>query len=90
MHEATITVDNKDGLHARPAAVFVQTARYFKSKITIENHNRPEKKPAPISAFNLLQMGVKSGHTITIRAEGEDEAAAIMALVRLVEEKFGE
>ena len=43
-----------------------------------------------ISAFNLLQIGVKTGHTVVIRAEGEDEAAAIAALQKLVEDNFGE
>lgn len=90
MTETTITVTHPVGLHARPAAVFVQTARQFKSKITIENRDRPEKKPVSISAFNLLQIGVKTGHTVVIRAEGEDEAAAIAALQKLVEDNFGE
>ena len=70
MTEATITVTHPVGLHARPAAVFVQTARQFKSKITIENRDRPEKPAVTVSAFNLLLIGVKSGHTIIIRAEG--------------------
>ena len=90
MTESTVTVNHPVGLHARPAALFVQTARQFKSKITLQNRNRPEKKPVGISAFNLLQMGVKSGHTITIQAEGEDEEAAVAALVKLVEGNFGE
>lgn len=90
MTEATITITHPVGLHARPAAIFVQTARQFKSKVTVENKDRPEKKPVAVSAFNLLQIGVKSGHTVTIRAEGEDEEAAIAALVKLAEENFGE
>ncbi|MBC8161737.1 MAG: HPr family phosphocarrier protein [Roseiflexaceae bacterium] len=90
MREATITLDNKDGLHARPAALFVQTARQFTSIVTVENHGRPEKKPIKVSAFNLLQIGAKSGHSITIRAEGADEEAALAALVKLIEDKFGE
>lgn len=90
MTEATVVVTHPVGLHARPAALFVQTARQFNCKITLENRDRAEKKPMSISAFNLLQMGVKSGHTITIRAEGEDEAAAVAALVKLVEDNFGE
>lgn len=90
MTEATVTVTHPVGLHARPAATFVQAARQFKSKITIENRDRPEKKPVGISAFNLLQIGVKSGHTVIIRAEGEDEQEAIAALVKLIEENFGE
>ncbi len=90
MTEATLIIHHPSGLHARPAALFVQTARTFKSSITVQNLDRPEKKPAAVSAFHLLQLGIKSGHTITIRAEGEDEAAAIAALKALVENNFGE
>jgi phosphocarrier protein len=43
-----------------------------------------------VSAFNLLQIGVKSGHEIRLRAEGEDEEAVIAALRKLVEDNFGE
>lgn len=90
MQEATLPVNHPVGLHARPAALFVQTAREFKSKITIENLDRPERKAGPVSAFQLLQIGVKTGHRILLRAEGEDEAEAIAALSALVEQNFGE
>lgn len=90
MTETTLTITHPVGLHARPAAVFIQKAREFTSRITIQNLSRPEKKEGPVSAFHLLQIGAKSGHQIRLRAEGEDEQEAIVALTRLVEENFGE
>lgn len=90
MKEATVTVAHPVGLHARPAASFVQAARQFTSKITIQNLDRPSTKAVAISAFNLLQIGVKTGHHVVIRAEGEDEDAAVAALVKLIQDNFGE
>lgn len=90
MTETTLTITNKVGLHARPAAMFYKKTREFKSKITIQNLSRPDAKELPVSAFNLLQIGVLQGHQIRLRANGEDEQAAIAALTQLVDENFGE
>jgi phosphocarrier protein len=90
MVEARLTVNNPSGLHARPAKDFVETVRGFKSKVTIQNLSRPNTKEVPVSAFQLLQIGVRQGHEIQLRAVGEDEAAAIAALQKLIEENFGE
>lgn len=90
MVETTLTVNHPVGLHARPAAVFVQKAREFKSKITIQNMSREQSKEVPVSAFNLLQIGVRSGHEVRIRAEGDDADQAVAALTQLIRENFGE
>ena len=90
MTETTLTVTNNVGLHARPAAMFYKKTREFKSKITIQNLSRPGGKELPVSDFNLLQIGVLQGHQIRLRADGEDEQAALAALTQMVEENFGE
>ncbi|HEU5014241.1 MAG TPA: HPr family phosphocarrier protein [Roseiflexaceae bacterium] len=90
MTEATLTILNKVGLHARPAAVFFKKAREFKSTITIQNLSRAGSPEVTVSAFNLLQIGVKQGNEVRLRADGPDEEAAIAALTQLIEEKFGE
>lgn len=90
MTEATLTITNRVGLHARPAAMFYKKAREFKSRITIQNLNRPNSNALPISPFNLLQIGALQGHQIHLRAEGEDEKAAIDALSQMVAGNFGE
>jgi len=90
MTEATLTITNTVGLHARPAALFYKKTREFKSKITIQNLSREGSKEVPVSPFQLLQIGVLQGHQIRLRATGEDEQVAIAALTKLVEENFGE
>lgn len=90
MTEVTLTIANAVGLHARPAALFYKKAREFKSKITIQNLSRENSRELPVSPFNLLQIGVLTGHSIRLRAEGDDEQAALSALTQLVEENFGE
>lgn len=90
MTEATVTITHPVGLHARPAALFYKKAREFKSRITIQNLSRPDGKEVPISPFYLLQIGVSQGHEVRLRAEGEDEQAAIAALVELVAQNFHE
>ena len=90
MIETTLTITHPVGLHARPAALFYQTTRAFKSRVTIQNLSRPTTQEVPISPFYLLQLGVSQGHQVRIRAEGEDEQAAVEALTKLIEENFGE
>lgn len=90
MTELVLTVHNPSGLHARPAKEFIETARGFKSKVTIQNLSRPNSKEVPVSAFQLLQIGVRQGHEIRLRAQGDDEAEMLAALKKLVESNFGE
>lgn len=90
MTETTLTVTHPIGLHARPAATFYRKVRQYKSRITIQNLSRPETAEVPISTISLVQIAVKQGHAIRIRAEGEDEAEAVAALAHLVETNFGE
>lgn len=87
MYEKTVVVKNKTGLHARPAAMFVQTANKFKSEIFIEKEG---KKVNAKSIMGVMSLAVSQGTTIAISAQGEDEKDAVEALVELVESKFGE
>lgn len=90
MKEVTLTVTHPVGLHARPAALFYRKTREFKSQCSIQNLSRPGSKEVPISTLYLVQIGVKQGHMVRIRAEGEDETAAIEALALLIKNNFGE
>ena len=93
MKEERIVVNNKVGLHARPAAVFVQEANKYASEISVSatdpdtNENR---KANAKSILGILTLGVFQGMEIVIKAEGNDEDAAIASLVKLVEDDFGE
>lgn len=87
MYSESITVQNKTGLHARPAASFVQTASKFKSVITIE---KDSTKANAKSILSLLSIAASMGSTVIITAEGEDETLAVKTLIGLIESKFGE
>jgi phosphocarrier protein HPr len=87
MQEITLVVENKVGLHARPAALFVQTAKKFKSDILVR---KDEREVNAKSILSILTLGANQGAVITIKANGEDEEAALKALQGLVENNFGE
>ncbi|HHV07657.1 MAG TPA: HPr family phosphocarrier protein [Firmicutes bacterium] len=77
MKEITLTVTNKLGLHARPAAAFVQTAAAFQSQISISTGT---KEADAKSILGVLGLGVRQGTVITIRVQGSDENEAVPAL----------
>ena len=80
-------IQNKVGLHSRPAALFVQTARKFKSDITVEKDG--EKVNAK-SILGILSLGAEKGAHIAIEAKGEDEKKVIHEIKELIKNKFGE
>lgn len=87
MTEKTTTIQNKTGIHARPASLFVQTASKFKSKVNIAAKG---KKVDAKSILMIMSMGLVKGTEITISADGPDEADAVKTLVDLVDAKFNE
>lgn len=87
MREKKVIIPNTLGLHARPASLFAKTAEKFKSKITVEKDGMEVDGK---SILGLMMLVAEKGAYITIRAEGPDEDEAISALVKLVEEGFGE
>lgn len=90
MVETRVTVTHKVGLHARPAALFVQTANKFSSSIKVRNLNANGNLVDAKSIIMVLTLGVMKDHGIQIQAEGADEADAVAALKSLVETNFGE
>ncbi len=76
-----LTVKNKQGLHARPAAIFVQVANKFESNITV---CRDEEKVNGKSIMGILMLGAEQGSEITIEAQGKDAEAALVELERVV------
>ncbi len=83
----TFEVKNKLGLHARPAAKLVSISTQFKSKIFFE---REGEEVNAKSILSILTLGCPQGSKITIRAEGRDARAAVRALGKVIEDKFGE
>ena len=81
MVENEATVVPEAGLHARPASLFVKTAKQFSSSITVVKDRREANAKSPMK---LMTLGAKKGDGILIRAEGEDEEEAVDALVKLI------
>jgi len=87
MIRRSVEIRNKVGLHARPAAKFVEMARRFNSEIrVISNGGSADAK----SILQVLALGVRRGTEITLTADGPDEEEALAALCALIEENFGE
>ena len=87
MTTRAVTVANQLGLHARAAARFVHVATQFSSQIRVRRDARIMDGK---SIMGILLLAAPRGTSITISAEGPDEAAAVDALVRLVEADFRE
>ncbi len=87
MEKVELVITNEVGLHARPAAQFVQAAKTFKSKVSVAKGNQ---KVDAKSIIGVLSLGAGKGATVVIEASGEDEAKAVAALKKLIEEGFGE
>ncbi len=82
-----LTVLNKLGIHARPAAQFVRVASRFKSDVTVE---KDDESIDGKSIMGLMMLAVGCGAVIDVTVEGPDEAEAMAALEELVAAKFGE
>lgn len=87
MIETTLKVENQLGLHARPAAQFVQTTNKFKSKIRVVKDGMEVDGK---SIMGLLTLAAAMGSNLKVIIEGEDENHMVEMLKKLFETKFGE
>jgi phosphocarrier protein len=78
-----LTVKNKSGLHARPAALFVQIANKFDSRITVKREEDHEEVNGK-SIMGILMLGAEKGSIIVIEADGDDADAAIIELEKII------
>jgi len=86
----TLTLTNLHGLHARPAAKFVQTAGRFAANVTVTDLTNGK---GPVSARSLnaiATLGAIENHQICISASGEEARLVLAALKALIEDNFGE
>jgi phosphocarrier protein len=80
-----VVVNNKAGLHAKPASLFVQKANNFKSEIYIKKDaTRVNAK----SIMGVMILAVQKGDEIQIEANGDDEKKAVEQLKQLIEDRF--
>lgn len=87
MTEREVTIKNRAGVHARPAALIVKVANGFNSEIFMEkNGNKINAK----SIMGIITLGAAYNTTLSIVAKGDDEEAAVDAIVQLFENRFEE
>lgn len=81
MISRNVTIKNSVGLYARPATFFIQKANTFKSSIWIQKDDRRVNAK---SLLGVLSMAIAGGSTVTLIADGPDEAEALNGLELLV------
>jgi phosphotransferase system HPr (HPr) family protein len=84
MVEEQTTINIEEGLHARPAAIFVNTANKFESDVYII---KDDKRINAKSIMGVLMLALYKGCTISLMAEGPDEQEALDALKKICEEQ---
>jgi phosphocarrier protein HPr len=87
MIERTVTIANKNGLHARPAAEIVKTAAKFKADILLV---RDDLEVNGKSIMGVMMLAAEFGSQLQLRADGPDAEEAVGAIAKLIESKFGE
>ena len=87
MTRKTITISNKLGLHARASAKLTKLASSFRSDVFLTRNGRRVNAK---SIMGVMMLAAGLGSEVEVETEGEDEAAAMSALIALIDDKFGE
>jgi len=87
MLQQDVLIINKLGLHARASAKLTQLATGFKCEVMMSRNNRRVNAK---SIMGVMMLAAAKGSTISIETNGEDEAEAMQALVKLINDYFGE
>jgi phosphocarrier protein HPr len=87
MIKTPITISNKLGLHARASAKLTKLAGSFKSEVFMSRNGRRVNGK---SIMGVMMLAAGLGSEVELEVDGEDEAAATQALVKLFEDRFGE
>ena len=85
--EKEFEIRNKQGLHARPAALFVQTANQFESEINIL---KDDSLVSGKSIMGIMTLAAEAGSKIKVQIRGVDAEEALEAIGKLFESNFGE
>ena len=87
MCEREVRIENRNGLHARPAAEIVKAASKFRSEVTIR---RDDLEVNGKSIMGVMMLAAEYGTTLFLRADGDDAEQAVEAIAALVASRFGE
>ncbi len=82
-----LTILNKNGLHARPAALFVKAAGKFKSEVFISKDGEEVNGK---SIMGVMTLAAEPGSVVQLRIDGQDEKEAMETLTKLIEGRFHE
>ena len=85
--QAQVTIQNRLGLHARPAMSFVDIANSFNSQVTVR---KGEQAVDGKSIMQMMMLAASQGTQLQLEANGPDATAAIAALKALIDRKFDE
>lgn len=86
MKQFRYTIQDRVGIHARPAGLLAKAAKALDSVVTIEKADG--KSAAATKLMAVMGLGVKCGDTVTVKVEGGDEAANIAVLEAFFEENL--
>lgn len=86
-HESAVPIENRYGLHARPAAEFVKLANRYAAEVWIR---KDDVEVSGKSIMGVMMLAAECGSTVHIRAAGDDARDAVEALEALVRGRFGE
>ncbi|GCE23441.1 HPr family phosphocarrier protein [Dictyobacter kobayashii] len=86
MTARTVTLGSKSGLHARPAAMFVQKAKSFQSQISLSKNDKTVNGK---SILSVISLGALKGDQVLLQTNGEDADAALENLAGLLEQDLG-
>jgi phosphotransferase system HPr (HPr) family protein len=89
MVERSVVIVNRLGLHARAAAKLVRAASEFVSNVRLERADGGASADAK-SILSVLMLAAARGTELKVSAEGPDEARAVEAVCRLINDRFGE
>lgn len=82
-----LTIENRNGLHARPAALFVKTSSRFNAEVWVEKDG---EKVNGKSIMGLMMLAAGKGSILRVTAEGDDAAVVLKELETLISTRFGE
>ena len=87
MIQTTVIISNKLGLHARASAKLTKLAGSFSSEVHLSRNGRRINAK---SIMGVMMLAAGLGSEVEIEVEGDDQQAALDALIALINDKFGE
>ena len=88
--ELLVTVNNPTGLHARPAATFIQTVKKYDAKLTVTNLTNGTEPVLVKGMISVMLLAAKQGDELYLQATGPDKHAVLAELKELFQQNFGE